>query len=352
MRQKFPHLVDFAWASSAPLRYEPNFTSYIAAADAALDTQVGGCDELARNLRQTFQTNVSTNYTAVHEALNLSQSTDLGSVYFIFNSQIADTIQFATYGNLTNMCNAFKDKSGTAFYSWFRSVNKNPDSLDPLLYNSPQFADQRSWFWTSCIEAGWFPVVKTEPTFGSPNVNWSYFQRVCTTLFGTPMVNEDVTTRLTVRFGGQAPAVTNVFFVYGDDDPWRYVVFKEAVNWTNQNVAVIPRGSHCSELIGPQPGEPPNVTHARETLTNQFMEWASRDCLGRCSNHGHCVLSICVCDKDFEGEWCTDRTVSDWTFKSFSAILLFVPMVMIIIIGVTAWLLFYHATQEPSVKVH
>jgi hypothetical protein len=115
-------------------------------------------------------------------------------------------------------------------------------------------------------------------------------------------------------------------------------------------VAVIRGGSHCSELIGQQAGESLNVSAAREVVTKQFVEWAQRDCLGKCSDHGHCVLAICVCDKDFEGPWCANRTVSDWMFRSFSAILLLVPMVMIVVIGVAGWLLFYHAKQEPHIK--
>jgi hypothetical protein len=351
MRQKFPHLVDFAWASSAPLSYRIWFTAFISTADSVLGETGPACAGDAHSLLVNFEADVSHNATKVHYELNLSESSDVESLYFIFNSQIADTIQFATYDgrrNLTDLCNAIKNNSGTQdFYRWFRSVNNHPDALDPLLYNQANFLDQRSWFWTSCTEAGWFPVVENSGTFGSQHANSTYFERVCETLFGQPVVSS--TDPLLIRFGGAAPDVTNVLFIKGGRDPWRGVGFKHAVNWTNQNVKVIRGGLHSSELIGPQSNESQDITDARNELTKTFREWATRDCVGNC-RRGHCVLAICVCDKDFEGEWCTDRTVSEWTFSSFSTILLLVPMVMIVVTGVAAWLLFYRATPEPGLR--
>jgi hypothetical protein len=343
-RLKYPHLVDYLWSSSPPLHYTIDFREYYNTADGRLSDLAGrACQFDARNKTASLYNKLLNSSTREEftSRLGFSNSTSVESIMSVVIEEIADLVQFYSSSggaDLNEFCRLPTDP--TDFAAWFHERVTNPDDRDPLKYNDDSrdspLADDRSWFWQSCSELGWFRT-SADGTFSANFINWTFYRNVCLELFGIREVSLDYQSTMQLRYGEFPLEVTNAIFSFGDIDPWFdpdhvFAFSRDSLRRRSYEL----RASQCSELTA----DPKNVDIANETqaIVHLWKDWLNNDCEDLCS-HGECVLGVCKCDESYEGRWCGNRTVSDQIWKLGVSLLLAVPTLLVIIAGIAAWII-------------
>jgi hypothetical protein len=357
-REKFPHLVDFAWASSSLFHYELDYPLFNLFADQLLSQIDPQCDENTRKLTQEIDNVCSSarGEAAIRKVFNFTGPAKRQSILHIVIEEIAGLISGYTRSrgrDLSDFC-----ELGDNFVKlgkWFRDRVPRPDSLDLEQYaesNASEFADGRSWLWQSCSEVGSFRT-GAPGTFSDRNVTMEWFERVCWEVFDREAVDDDAQQLLQRRYADYPPNVSNLVLSFGGYDPaipfhdLTLVPMPDAVKMQTFFIAT---ASHCSELCAEQSTDSGELVAARSAIVNLTVEWLTNSCERTCLR-GHCVLGECVCDDNYEGESCSDRTISEHRWQLFSSHLLFLPTLAVIVIGIGGWFAFSEQKSTTKLRV-
>jgi hypothetical protein len=348
-RMKFPHLVDYAWSSSSLFSFDRDHFLYNALADTALITDHSiECEVWASAVTEKIAAglNKSGLQTSVTQKLNFTEPVCPQSVMYIVINSISDVIQFYTRSggrDLNELCSAISSWSNGSFYPWFLQHVPRPNRLDPFQWENwsdSESADSRSWLWQSCSEVGWFRT-QAFGTYSYRNLSIDYFKTICRGVFHREMVSEASQAILQRRYGNYPLNVSNLIFSCGLSDPWTdFWELPRLENDRSERVTFfIKTGSHCSDLCVTLPTDSSELVEARATIVDLAVDWLSNECLDKCRN-GKCVLGRCICDDNYEGDMCPDRTVTQAIWKSLSSVLLVLPTAIVIAIGIGGWMAF------------
>ena len=364
-RQKYPHLANYSWSSSPPLNIKHNYSEYDAHMAEVLQNVSMKCytntrewfnhvDEIARQPE-------SPEYRQLREKMGLINSTNPVSLLSILVDQIAGMIQYMTRS--TDLYDFCKNQSGDSFdehsfLEYFRATNPDPDADDSLLLNDTSrnstIVDSRSWTWQCCNEYGWWQTASG--LLRSPQINLSYSDLICETLFGVTLADQSSIRR---RYGDVNPKTTNILFSYGAVDPWTRlgVNFETEItngvpvhDGLNRYAFFIANGSHCSDLSLEQESDSEDLKSKRHMIQKIVTDWMNDDCPSRCSVHGDCMFGTCVCHEGYSGDKCDVRTIRNIYFKECSAFLVLGPTVMMLTVGIAAWCLFNKDKDEHEIR--
>jgi serine protease 16 len=356
-RQTYPHLANWSWSSSPPLKVKANFSEYDEHCAEVLNNRSIGatanCYNNTLGIVDYFE-NAVTNATFFEEArqqLGLKESNDSVSLQSMIADQIAGMIQYMMNDGGAQLDQYCTNQSGpdpniTSFVAWFNATNDDPDAGDPLLYTaSGRYPDSRAWTWQTCNEFGWFQTASG--LLRSRYVNLSYYERVCQTLFGVSIPDQS---DVAVRYGGATPQTDNIIFVNGKIDPWSTLSVQwhdndnEANHAFNRRSFFIENGSHCSELSAVTPST--GVEEVRKTVLDTLAGWTSCDCID--GSHGFCEYGLCICKDKYGGKDCSIKQVDSIVFRIAAAALVLLPALMMVVIGCTAWFLFLQEVTEQK----
>lgn len=159
----------------------------------------------------------------------------------------------------------------------------------------------RQWMYQTCAEYGWYQTSgSTNQPFGSSfPVELSVQQ--CIDLYNNTFTAthiDDNIDRINIIYGGMNPAVTNVFFTQGQLDPWRPMGiqgnFSDAAPGVviSSNIKILLElsaiyfltiklylssflavASHTQDLYSMSPNDHPDMTAAKEQITELVREW-------------------------------------------------------------------------------
>lgn len=218
-RLKYPHICDFAWASSAPLLYTFNFTQY--------DDFVGdylrdkGCYQNTINSIKSFTANTSDDY--------------LTAAYLV-----SSLIQYDTVYNLIDkFCT---NATNYTLYDIYEKLYGSNTSNNDTSY------DEYTWGWMVCNEFGWFQIRGSRGILPQ-EINYSYFRQSCKDTYSIDIGddNSEFVEYKNHEFGGLYPNVTNILFTIGVDDPWSSIsTLNEEDRDRDLYVFKIQNSSHCS----------------------------------------------------------------------------------------------------------
>lgn len=205
MRKKYPHLVDGAWASSAPLHAQVDFFQYKEVMTSGI-TSVGGedCTEIFEKAFIEMERLVeSGNASRIQQVFSLCEPLDLTRdvhhFFFEVSDMVAGLVQGHRAGRIEGACNSMRrvledptKDDLDAFATWV--VGGSTACLDMSYQNmvtkfrndtwgSEANRQMRQWTYQTCSEFAWFQTSSSnEQIFGS-SYPLEYFINICEDLY-------------------------------------------------------------------------------------------------------------------------------------------------------------------------
>ena len=145
---------------------------------------------------------------------------------------------------------------------------------------SPELA-QRQWYWQSCLQWGFFQVAPNASLPGQPaplrsaRIDLAYHLDLCRQAFsGWDM--RPATEATNARYGGLDVVGSRVYFASGSLDPWKALSLTTDRSCCASLVTRTINGtSHCGDLYGASPADPPDLTAARIDIRAHVARWVS-----------------------------------------------------------------------------
>lgn len=353
VRLYYPHLANFSWASSAPLRLVKEFPEYDNFVAKSLYLHNENCYRNIKLLLHDIQVAFNEgNVEKVHEYLGLLQiplETDWTSALYIISTIIDYAVQYDRKFNLvetlcrTQMGDNYDIDAFVDFYfNLLKLINLTPVDLDYLSYvdenSNSSYAQMRAWTWIQCNELGWF---SKSAGFQSPWINISFSEKICRKLFNVSIGNVKV---LAKRYGGIKPRNSFVLFTQGSNDPWSSVGISSIEKSMAQYLITIKGGSHCSDLNDSK-NESKQIRMVKEEIVKILSDWLNDKCNKLC-NMGKCLNDKCLCDDGWSGEFCTFKVISYKRFWIIGITSLMMLIVIIISYGGIGWCLIHQKRKE------
>ncbi|KAG4072743.1 hypothetical protein HA402_001855 [Bradysia odoriphaga] len=304
-RQRYPHLVAGAWASSATVFANFEFIEYNEVVGSAFN-QLGGenCFErLSGAFSQAEQLISEENFTEISnifricENINFDDPYDVMEFFTLLLQPLTRVVQYHRDGDITEVCTSLLEvptESDIQSYGrWFirRVLGENPlpnDCVDFHFESDIQLhrniswestavqRNDRQWFFQTCREFGWFRTTgSTSQPFGS-SITIDYYLKFCSEVFGdiftADFIQQNIR-RTNVAYGGLSPAVKNVYFTHGSIDPWHPTGILTDFG-PDSPVDLIPGASHWQDLGSDEPSDSTEIRAVRQRATNLIKLWS------------------------------------------------------------------------------
>lgn len=296
-RQKYPHLVNGAWASSAPLLAKLDFTEYKEVVSESIRI-VGGntcAERIQRGIAEVEHLIEQGAYDQVVEEFNLCADTDLSKTVDkqIFLSSISDTfagvVQYHWSGDIEGICEVINDPKHptdmAALAEWFTTGSTGcfDASYDSTIryYRNTDWTHgantgaMRPWLYQTCAEYGWYQTSGSENQIFGSGFPVDLYIRWCSDLydkkFPESLLHVNVARTNTV-YGHMKPEVTNVFFTQGQLDPWRPMGLQQDLN-EHSPAVVIPLASHVADLHSISVIDSTEMRAAKERISELVRQW-------------------------------------------------------------------------------
>lgn len=301
-RSLYPHVVEAALSSSAPIFAKEDFYEYDEATRAGLrdDKCASAIQSAVAEIDADLDSGGEARYLEILDELNCTGIADQNDFRYVLADAVAFAVQFNREGGtdaeqtrkdlcaimdsdpegenpyekllfhffvefLGNMSTACTD------FSWTR------EKLSRV--NGTSTEGDRQWYWQSCKEFGYFQTAPANDSLRSPHIDIAYHHGLCAFLFGEENSVPDVA-GTNMRYGGSTPRGSNIAFTNGELDPWKMlgIYNLQPVNGSaasgapqsptqgrlgvspvndsdrhverqNWNVYVIANGSHCNDFV-------------------------------------------------------------------------------------------------------
>ncbi|KAK3095371.1 hypothetical protein FSP39_013868 [Pinctada imbricata] len=312
-RMKYPHLVDGAVATSAPIYAVLDFKEYLQVVVDSLSTSGTQC---VTNIQAA--TTALTKLLSTMEGLAQSQkmfklcdrldtSADKANLYSNLAGNFEGVVQYnkdnrafegaiGTNVTIDTLCGIMNDPSkGADPLSRYAAVNDlmlqtySEKCLDNSYTNMIQDLKNvswegsaseggRQWTYQTCTEFGFFQTsgLNDKQPFGNFFAE-DFFTLQCTDIFGENF-NEKLIqrgiNRTNTNYGGYGIKITKVIFPNGSIDPWHALGVTKDLS--PDAVAVYINGTaHCANMYPSLPSDPPSLVQARETIQKYIGQWLS-----------------------------------------------------------------------------
>lgn len=312
MRQKYPHLVAGAWASSAPLHAKVNFVEYKEVMGRSIEL-LGGkeCLERFRSAYSEMETMVRRgDVERLNTELDLCTPLDVNdqmNVWSLFgelSDDVAGLVQTHRGQNIQNACTFILDTqykdAFAAYAAWTRSRNRGCFEYDyqetvefltqvewnapangagKLFLHSTTFFNKkftaRQWIYQTCSEFGWYQTSDSDDQpFGSSFPVELYYE-YCKDFYGSQYSRSRVDAnvrRINLLYGSFKPTASNVYYSHGQVDPWSAMGVDEDVS-SSAPVTVIPLVAHCADMGSINANDGPEMLESKQRVVKLAGEW-------------------------------------------------------------------------------
>ncbi|XP_065089084.1 putative serine protease K12H4.7 [Ochlerotatus camptorhynchus] len=296
-RQKYPHLLDGGWASSAPLLAKLDFTEYKEVVSESIRL-VGGencANRIERAYKEIEDYLAKKEFERVLEEFKICDNIDLANILDsgMFLSSISDyiagVVQYHWPGDIEGVCEIINDEAitndMTALANWFtRGVTSCMDlTYDSTIryYRSTDWnhganrGAMRPWLYQTCAEYGWYQTSGSDMQIFGSGFPVDLYIKMCIDLYDYLFYQTRIEAnieRTNTIYGHMNPAVTNIFFTQGQLDPWRPMGLQEDLN-EHSPAVVIPMASHCADLNSISDRDSPEMRAAKERVFDLIKQW-------------------------------------------------------------------------------
>lgn len=310
-RVKYPHLVNGAVATSAPINAVLNFVEYLDVVSKALDTTGPMCNKMVQTAHMTVGKLLQTDSGRKQlkkmfnlcDDIDIANTEDVANLYSNLAGNFEGVVQYnkdnrafegAVGTNITvdTLCNIMNDVGRGDPIDRYAAVNalmlttysekcmdfsykKMIDDLTKTDWNSSAAEGGRQWMYQTCTEFGFYQTsdLKDQPFTGFP-LNFSIQQ--CIDIFGAKF-NADLIqkgiNRTNTNYGAYGMKPTKVVFPNGSIDPWHALSFTTTSVDQPFTTIYIDGTAHCANMYPSTPVDPPQLTEARKTINTLIGQW-------------------------------------------------------------------------------
>lgn len=313
-RVKYPHLVDGAVATSAPIFAQLNFKEYLQVVVSSLATTGPGCNKNIKMATDTITKMISTDTgrKSVEKMFNLcdpldtSQYVDGSNLFSNLAGNFEGVVQYnkdnrafegAIGTNITidTICGIMTDESNGSPIERYAKVNslmlstysqkcldnsynKMIKGLQATAWNASASEGGRQWMYQTCTEFGFFQssdLGDVQPFGNFFNLKFSIQQ--CMDVFGAKFNQELIQmgiNRTNTNYGGYGMRATKIVFPNGSIDPWHFLGFTKDLSM--ESPAIYIQGTaHCANMYPATSDDLPQLVQARATIEKLIGTWLS-----------------------------------------------------------------------------
>ncbi|KAK9693693.1 Serine carboxypeptidase S28 [Popillia japonica] len=292
IRLKYPHIIDIAYASSAPVRAVADFYEYYEVVDHNIGLVSQEClNTIGEGIFQ-LEARLETDDGIAEMSQRLETCTTIQNVEpyrsFLFNIAIAEIfaglVQYAGQTSIQDDCNLLLGFNGTSLdklIGYVRDYYGN-DCIDDYaefirMYSAVENTNDawRPWLYQTCTEYGYYQTTTSDyQPFGN-TFGLKFFVDMCTDLFaedfGTTILDTGII-RTNIFYGSLTPEITKVVSVHGTVDPWHALGILEDLNPLAPAI-LINGTSHCADLSSIRDTDPPQLIAAKIRIQQLVSEW-------------------------------------------------------------------------------
>jgi len=304
MRQKYPNLVDIAYATSAPVKAQLDYPEYFKVIMNSV-TEVGTvCRDRVVEAFQKVEELIKSNPTKLLQDFNgcSKMTNDLDEVSFLesVTDPVCSVVQYSgDNNNLGRMWNVSKmcsliGTTGDAYesyaaYARYYLQTQNEKCMDSNYQDVINFlrnaapgtaaGDARSWTYQTCYEYGYYQTVESNDIPFSKRINLDYYTGICRDVFGTNANTIGKSVDYTnAYYGARNVGSSKIVFLNGSVDPWHALGFTtETANPEEMPVFYIKGTAHCADMYGSRPTDLPTLVRAREQAWKYLDQWLNEN---------------------------------------------------------------------------
>nr|XP_006823961.1 PREDICTED: putative serine protease K12H4.7-like [Saccoglossus kowalevskii] len=312
-RIKYPHLVDGAVATSAPVLAKLNFTEYLEVVRDSLASSKAGeaCNkniqaaviDMQKKLQTTEGEKLLQNIFQVCGPINSTELKDVQNFHSLVSGNFEGVVQYnrdnrefegavGTNITLDTLCDIMVDESIGDPLHRYAAVNtlmlqtyqtKCLDiSYDNMIqemrqnsWNSSAAEGGKQWVYQTCTEFGYY---QTSDAINQPfghNFPLSFSLQQCQDIYGKQFNQTTLTAGIkstNTNYGGLGLKTNNVVFPNGSIDPWHALGITQDVS---QSVtAIYIKGTaHCANMYPEKADDLPQLKQARKTIEILIGKW-------------------------------------------------------------------------------
>ncbi|KAH3745130.1 thymus-specific serine protease [Pelomyxa schiedti] len=295
IRQKYPQIINTAYATSAPVFAKEDFTEYLEIVGAGLGTQ---CANAVKQGTLYYESLLQTpaGLEQIQKDFQTCTAIETENDKIVFMEYLADTISgFVQYNNdnngyfptnITGVCDMLLADDITVTYPqfilWYNDIFGEPctpvsyaDMVAELSITDPLAADpaSRSWYWQTCSEFGYFQTGESSNQPFSSMISLQYFLDICYDVYGVSNTVVEMAIESTNNlYGGLNVGSSEIVFPNGSVDPWHALGLTQTTDPELPTV-YIQGTAHCADMYAASPNDIPSLTTARSQVFSYITYW-------------------------------------------------------------------------------
>ncbi|ESO86391.1 hypothetical protein LOTGIDRAFT_195134 [Lottia gigantea] len=311
LRLKYPHLIDGAVATSAPLLAVIDFKEYLDVTQASLATTGSGCNEGIEEATTAVEKLLQTEdgrgqlkkMFKLCDDIDIENKLDIANLFSNLANNFEEVVQYnkdnrgfegGVGANITLdvLCDIMTDTSRGLALQRYADVNSlmlstySEKCLDFLYYNmieEMRISDWnktdspggRQWVYQTCTEFGFFQTSDlVEQPFGQ-RFPLSFWVQQCKDIYGyrfnADLINAGIN-RTNTNYGAKNIKASRIVFPNGSIDQWH--ALGKLDNLPAGSTAIFINGTaHCANMYPAAPTDIPELTQTRMTIQKLIGAW-------------------------------------------------------------------------------
>ncbi|KAH0795467.1 Clan SC, family S28, unassigned serine peptidase [Histomonas meleagridis] len=353
LRTKYPQYISSSWSSLSPLLFQTTFADYDYNIIYRLYKRDQSCFEQIQNLIYDLNKSISfgdystrsasLSYFGLPPTINDSTAFYLISEFFGELDKINEDTHY-----MDKICDELQLTPrvyGAYFNSTLEYLKLTQTEIDPTFLNETDLTDNqknvKSTWHLRCFDLGRFHVPPPQGTahsifFRSPLVDSKFYENICQNLFGKSKIGDF--SLYNIEYNGNSPQISNAIFTV---DPYgAYNSLMANVKSDSYNELYIEQMNYSlinQDLMDKKFNETAQITDAREKLISHAVKWIQAQNNKKMCVHGTWYNNKCICESEYNGEYCSERERSKKLFKNVSAVAIIVPTFILIVASVILW---------------
>lgn len=314
-RLKYPHLVNGAVASSAPVFAKLDFPEYMDVVTASLGTTGQDCVKNVANATQTLNSLLSSEQGAKQltdlfllcDPLDKDNVNDVATFASDLSGNFAGVVQYnkdnrafegAVGTNITidTLCGIMNNEDIGDPLTRYAKVNSlmlqtyeskcldsNYKSMITSLQNTSWSSSAseggRQWMYQTCTEFGFYQTSDSDNQPFGKLFPLKFSIQQCMDIYGPQFNTTNIQSgvdQTNTNYGGYRIASSKIVFPNGSIDPWHALGIVKNVSSTEQ--AIFIKGTaHCANMYPARPSDPPQLTEARQQIQGYIKMWLNTD---------------------------------------------------------------------------
>ncbi|XP_028925206.1 thymus-specific serine protease [Ornithorhynchus anatinus] len=309
-RLKYPHLVDVAVATSAPIYAVMNFPEYLEVVQKSLRTFRRECPEIVREASDTVveMLKYKANYFKITKDFNLCEQlqikSKMDSAYFLESlaSNFMDVVQYnednrafegvkGTNITINVLCDIMSDISLGTPYDRYATVvrlllntfemtcldasySNYVQEMTNFSWDGPAATGGRQWVYQTCTEFGFFQSTdsKKQPFSGFP---LHYHLQQCSDIYGQEFNSTLIANAIrdtNENYGGFNITGSRIVFPNGSIDPWSALGVISDIS-KDLPAAFIKGTAHCAIMYPERTEDSAELVNARVRVFRLLQKW-------------------------------------------------------------------------------